>query len=72
MTIVPAVLDSAIVATMKGAHPAFVNGDNYGFKLLEDIRAGVEKGKSQAKFKRISIEHYLHCMKIKAERGDFD
>lgn len=72
MTIVPAVLDSAVVATIKGSQPAFVNGDNYGFKLLEDIRTGVEKGKSQAKFKRISIEHYLHCMKIKVERGDFD
>jgi hypothetical protein len=72
MTIVPAVLNSAVVATLKGAHPDFVNADNYGFKLLEDIRAGIEKGKSQAKFKRISMEHYLHCMKVRVERGDFD
>lgn len=71
-TIVPAVLNSAVVNILKASHADFVNADNYGYRLLLDIQAGTEKGKSQAKFKRISIEHYLHCMKVKADRGDFD
>ena len=71
-TIVPAVLGSAVVAELLAHHPDFVNADNFGYKILNDIRAGIENGKSQAKFKRISIEHYLHSIKIKVERGDFD
>lgn len=70
-TIVPAVLDSAVVNELRSHHPEFVNADNYGFKILTDIKSGTEKGKSQSKFKRISMEHYLHSIKIKVERGDF-
>lgn len=50
-------------------HP-FVGADNPGYSTLLNISLGAESGKSQAKFKKIAMEHYLHCMQIKIENGD--
>lgn len=63
ITIVPSVLDSAIATTILAANPEYLNGLNEGWNTLNRIRGG-ETGKSQAKFKRISMEHYLHCIKV--------
>jgi hypothetical protein len=62
-TIVPAVLKSDIVSQMNKTSPAFLNDQNSGWSTIQKIAFGEDNGKSQAKFKRISIEHYLHCVK---------
>lgn len=60
-TIVPNVLDSEMVTRLNLNYPLYVD-DNQGIQILVNIRGGGESGKSQAKFKKVSILHYLHCM----------
>jgi len=55
---------------MLAAIPPFVGEDNPGYKTLLSIKDGEENGKSQAKFKKIALEHYLHCIQIKITKGD--
>ena len=69
--IVPDVIASAATARMQIANLAFLSSDNRGWQTILNINGGRETGKSMAKFKRISMEHYLHCMKTKIEAGDF-
>ncbi|MBS1599504.1 MAG: hypothetical protein JST75_14860 [Bacteroidetes bacterium] len=71
-TIVPAVLDSDVVQRLLADYPEFVNQENPGYQTLLAIRAGTDSGKSQAKFKRIAMEHYLHCMRVNTRHGVFD
>lgn len=71
-TIVPDVLHSQAANAMRAANLDYLNNQNEGWNILQSISAGLESGKSQAKFKRISMEHYLHCMRIKIANGDFD
>ncbi len=61
-TIVPNVLDSEMMTRLQTKYLQYVN-DNEGIQILKDIQAGNENGKSQAKFKKVSILHYLHCLK---------
>jgi hypothetical protein len=61
-TIVPDVLNSKIVRDWIARKSPFIIG-NPGYQKLVDISNG-ETGKSQAKFKWISIMHYLHCIKV--------
>jgi len=61
-TIVPDVLASPVATAIAAANAAYLNDENEGWNTLLRIRDG-ETGKSQAKFKKISIEHYLHCIK---------
>lgn len=67
-TIVPDVLASPAAAAMLAMNPDYLNVLNEGWNTLLRIRDG-ETGKSQAKFKKISIEHYLHCIKFSIETG---
>ncbi|WP_442591518.1 beta family protein [Pedobacter sp. AW31-3R] len=69
--IVPAVLHSDAAARMQGSRLDFLSPQNKGWKMLENIRDKVESGKNQGKFKRISMEHYLHCIKTKIDSGYF-
>jgi hypothetical protein len=40
--------------------------------MLDKMAKGIDTAtRSPAKFKRISMEHYLHCMRRKIESGDF-
>ncbi len=71
-TIVPSIFASDVYNIMFSSRPEFLSSDNAGFETLRKIRTGRESGKSQAKFKRISMEHYLHCIKTKIDAGDFD
>ena len=64
-TIVPAVLDSNAVARMKTAKQNYLDNKNWGWNILNKIESGKENGKNAAKFKRISMEHYLHCIQQK-------
>jgi len=63
--IVPDVLASEATVRMLQNDPPYVGINNPGFTTLRNIEAGNESGKSQAKFKRIAMEHYLYCMQIK-------
>ncbi|MCX6299978.1 MAG: hypothetical protein NTY72_12900, partial [Bacteroidetes bacterium] len=67
-TIVPDVLASPVAAAILAANPDYLNDQNEGWNTLLRIQGG-ETGKSQAKFKKISIEHYLHCMRIAIAAG---
>lgn len=74
-TIVPAVIKSES-ATRMHSHPLdFLGSENRGWSIIKNIHRGKpfgESGRCAAKFKRISMEHYLHCIKIKISNGDFD
>ncbi len=59
-TIVPNVFKHDIIKRIKNKD-CFDN--NPGIEILLKIVTGEESGKSQAKFKKISIFHYLHCVK---------
>ena len=62
--IVPDILASEATSRMLQNNPPYVGIANQGFVTLQNIEAGSESGKSQAKFKRIAMEHYLYCMQI--------
>lgn len=66
-TIVPAVINSETVENMLRSGYDYLVNENIGWNMLNRINNREESGKSQAKFKRIAIEHYLHCMKTKIE-----
>jgi hypothetical protein len=69
-TIVPAVLKSDIITQMNKKSPSFLNADNLGWVTINNIAFEDDNGKSQAKFKRISMEHYLHCVKQMIINGE--
>lgn len=69
-TIVPAILASSATARMLEVVPPFLSEDNWGYTTLLRISQKEESGKSQAKFKRIAIEHYLYCMRILIQKGE--
>lgn len=72
-TIVPAVIASESSKRMMKSN--YLNVGNKGWEIIKNIARGEHKGgesgKSAAKFKRISMEHYLHCIKTKISKGDF-
>lgn len=69
-TIVPDVINSVATKDMRAHNPPFVGPENPGYATLLRINEGDESGKSQAKFKRIAMEHYLHCMRIKIQTDE--
>ncbi|MDC9722248.1 MAG: hypothetical protein PSN34_05680 [Urechidicola sp.] len=75
-TIVPAVIASKSTERMQSDSLDFLGVGNKGWEIISNIQLGEnnggESGKSPAKFKRISMEHYLHCIKLKISNGDFD
>jgi hypothetical protein len=74
-TIVPAVIASDSTKRMRDSLLDYLGRDNIGWKMIRNIERGGafgESGKSAAKFKRIGMEHYLHCLKMKILNGDFN
>lgn len=71
-TIVPAVISSDVSYRMKDHSLDFLGVHNKGWRIIQNIASKVELGKSAAKFKRISMEHYLYCLRCKILNGDFD
>lgn len=65
--IVPAVLRSDAAQRMENSEIDFLSESNEGWNSLNRIYDGRESGKNQAKFKGISMMHYLHCLKIRIE-----
>lgn len=70
--IVPAVIASAATVRMTNDTLDFLGLNNIGWEIINRINTGLEPGGSAAKFKRIGMEHYLHCIKEKITNGDFD
>lgn len=70
-TIVPAVLESQSVARMRAANKNYLDKNNWGWNTLNQIESGKENGRNAAKFKRISMEHYLHCIQQKLRAEEF-
>lgn len=75
-TIVPAVIASLASRRMHAHALDYLGLDNMGWKIIKNIELGEshggESGKNAAKFKRIGIEHYLHCLRTRIINGDFD
>lgn len=70
-TIVPAVLKSDAAKEMKLCGLPYLE-NNKGWEILNNISERGESGKSQAKFKRIALEHYIHCIKTKIDAKEID
>lgn len=70
--IVPDVIKSVPTYNMNASGRPYLIDLNIGWKMLKGMEAGHEPSKSQAKFKRISMEHYLHCLRTKIVYGDFN
>ncbi|HSZ72890.1 MAG TPA: hypothetical protein VK750_09445 [Cytophagaceae bacterium] len=69
--IVPAVIESAAAKRM--APPLlYLSDENKGWQTINKISRKEESGKSQAKFKRIAMEHYLHCIRTNIRGGEYD
>lgn len=69
-TIIPAVLESQVLENLRQNYPHYIQ-ENPGIQKLEEIRNNpAESGKNQAKFKKISMDHYLYCMKVSIENGE--
>lgn len=71
-TIVPAVISSSATTRMSAHSIDFLGAANAGWQTIQEIDMGVTSGKSPARFKWISMQHYLHCLKARIENGDFD
>jgi len=75
-TIVPAVIACKSSVRMEMDSLDYLGIDNMGWGIIKNIELGEnnggESGKNAGKFKRISMEHYLHCLKVKISNGDFD
>ena len=67
--IVPDVLKSKFIKRIENNKPEYLEY-NQGYRTLLSINNKKEKGQLQAKFKRISMEHYLRCMQVKIEDGE--
>jgi hypothetical protein len=61
-TIVPSVLASEFIQYLQDHNSEYID-DNEAINTMNRILSGEEPGKSQAKFKKIAMIHYLHCIK---------
>lgn len=67
--IVPDVINSDAKRAMEESGLPYLSDQNIGWQTLLRISRGEESGKSQAKFKKIAMDHYLHCVKTKIAAG---
>jgi hypothetical protein len=67
--IVPDVINSDAAREMRDSGLPYLSDQNTGWQTLLKINRGEESGKSQAKFKKIAMDHYLHCMRTKIDHG---
>ena len=70
--IVPAVYNSEVADRMQASSLPYLTTQNLGWTILAKIHLENEPGKNQGKFKRISMEHYIHCMRVKIAAGQFN
>lgn len=67
-TIIPELLNSAPYKFLDENYKDYTI-DNPGIEIIKNIKLGKESGKNQAKFKKIAMLHYLHCIKTSLEKG---
>ncbi len=72
LTIVPDVISSNASQRMHNHRLDYLGLKNLGWSIITNISNNTESGKSPAKFKRIGIEHYLHCIRTRISNGDFN
>jgi hypothetical protein len=65
-TVIPAVLQSDATKRMQADELDFISDTNLGWRLLHD--AGTAQ---PGQLKRVSMEHYLHCIKVLIAAGRF-
>ncbi|MCW2259492.1 MULTISPECIES: beta family protein [Sphingobacterium] len=65
--IIPKVLKSDAVNRMLISAERYLDNVNPGWKLINEMLTGIENPKSQSKFKRISMLHYLYCINKKIQ-----
>jgi Beta protein len=70
--IVPAVYNSPTADRMQASDLTYLTTQNIGWTILAKIHLEGEPGGSQGKFKRISMEHYLHGIRVKIAAGQFN
>lgn len=70
--IVPAIISSSATQRMQSHKIDFLGNDNLGWTIINRIQKRDESGQNAGKFKRVGLEHYLHCLKLKIAAGEFD
>ncbi len=71
-TIVPDVLNHSFIKEILKVEPAYLSTQNKGYQILLNIKNKKEtgvSGQNQAKFKGISMRHYLYCMSLLIQKG---
>ena len=71
-TILPAIVDSEATRRMDESILDYLGIENEGWNIIKRIELDGEPGQNAAKFKRIGMEHYVHCIKCRIVNGDFD
>jgi hypothetical protein len=66
-TIVPSVINSKPVERMLNCELDYLGEKNAGWMIIKNIQEGTDNKVSAAKFKRISMLHYIHCIKLNIE-----
>lgn len=67
--IIPDVMKSGAVRRMRASGLPYLAEMNTGWEMIKKMKSGIENPKSQGKFKRISMEHYLHCIITQINAG---
>lgn len=70
--IVPDIIKSDATDRMQSDEHGYLDSSNEGWRNLKLINDHELSGKNQALFKRIAMQHYVHCIKAKINHGDFD
>lgn len=70
--IVPAAISSPATSRMRSSPLLYICEGNKGWQLLDAIANELENWRNQGLFKRISMYHYLHCLKTRINAGHFD
>lgn len=66
-SVIPMVMQSKAAQRMQKSNLDFLSGSNRGWKLLHAPSIG-----QPGDLKRVSMEHYLHCVKPLIDAGNFD
>jgi len=66
-SVIPMIIQSKATKRMQESSLNFISKFNRGWKLLHDPAIG-----RPGDLKRVSMEHYLHCIKTLIEAGSFD
>lgn len=70
--IVPDVIASGASQRMHQHALDYLGTANEGWTIINRINQRLESGQNAGKFKRIGMEHYLHCIRTRILNGDFD